>query len=173
MPVHTAALGRFAGVNHVVAAVPSLGRALARRYNSLQASDSLGNLKLAMDNAEKYYGIEQYIKPEEIAKLDDKSMLVYCSECVIWFRLYGCVSFCASPPPSPLLVVDDEGQGFKGAGDKMFKGAREQGFNGRRTRVERRRRARDNSGVPWKKEWARMSATEGSSQPAIPCAHRY
>ena len=49
-------------------------------YASLSPDDSLGNLKKAMDAAETCYGIEQYLQPAEIAKLDDKSMLVYVSE---------------------------------------------------------------------------------------------
>jgi hypothetical protein len=49
-------------------------------FDALSPADSLGNLRIAMVLAEKHFGIEQYVKPEEIAKLDEKSMFVYVSE---------------------------------------------------------------------------------------------
>lgn len=33
-----------------------------------------------MNAAEKYFGLEQYITPEDILKLDENSMVVYVSE---------------------------------------------------------------------------------------------
>lgn len=49
-------------------------------YAALDPADPLGNLKVAMDAAEKFFALEQYLAPADIPKLDDKSMLVYVSE---------------------------------------------------------------------------------------------
>ena len=49
-------------------------------YATLPKDDKLGNIKRAMDAAEKYFGLEQYITPEEFLKLDECGMLVYVSE---------------------------------------------------------------------------------------------
>ena len=38
------------------------------------------NLQTVFDAAEKYFGLEQYLLVSDIAKLDDKSMVVYASE---------------------------------------------------------------------------------------------
>ena len=45
--------------------------------DSLSEANALANIKLAMDAAEKWLGLEQYIQPKDIAKLDEKSALVY------------------------------------------------------------------------------------------------
>lgn len=50
------------------------------QYENLKPSEGTKNLQLAMDVAEKYFGLEQYLKPADIARLDEKSMLVYVSE---------------------------------------------------------------------------------------------
>ncbi len=44
------------------------------------ASEGAKNLQIAMDAAEAYFGLEQYLKPSDIPLLDEKSMLVYVSE---------------------------------------------------------------------------------------------
>ena len=49
-------------------------------YASLKKDDKLGNLKVAMDAAEKYFGLEQYLTPQDVLKLDECGMLVYVSE---------------------------------------------------------------------------------------------
>lgn len=49
-------------------------------YASLKKDDKLGNLKIAMDAAEKYFGLEQYLTPQDVLKLDECGMLVYVSE---------------------------------------------------------------------------------------------
>jgi hypothetical protein len=48
-------------------------------YNKT-CSDSAANLKMAFNAAETYFGLEQYLQVSDIAKLDDKSMVVYASE---------------------------------------------------------------------------------------------
>jgi len=49
-------------------------------FESLDPSDGMKNLKIAMEAAEKYFGLEQYLTPEDICKLDENSMVVYVSE---------------------------------------------------------------------------------------------
>ena len=49
-------------------------------YDSLSPSDTLGNLNKAMTAAGQFFGLEPYIQASDIAKLDEKSMLVYVSE---------------------------------------------------------------------------------------------
>jgi len=49
-------------------------------YAALKKDDKLGNIKKAMDAAEKYFGLEQYITPQELLKLDESGMMVYVSE---------------------------------------------------------------------------------------------
>eukprot|EP00045_Choanoeca_perplexa_P013592 m.154704 g.154704 ORF g.154704 m.154704 type:complete len:1268 (-) comp16395_c0_seq1:46-3849(-) len=46
----------------------------------LSPSNKAANLQLAMDKAEALFEIEQYLTPADIPKLNDKAMLVYCSE---------------------------------------------------------------------------------------------
>lgn len=48
-------------------------------YNKT-SGDANANLKMAFDAAETYFGLEQYLQVSDIAKLDDKSMVVYASE---------------------------------------------------------------------------------------------
>lgn len=49
-------------------------------YDELKPDDKIKNLQLAMDAAEKYFGLEKYLTPEDIFKLDENSMVVYISE---------------------------------------------------------------------------------------------
>ncbi|KAJ5078025.1 alpha-actinin sarcomeric-like protein [Anaeramoeba ignava] len=49
-------------------------------FNSLNSNDPIKNLQIAQDAAEKYFGLEKYITPDEIRKLDENSMVVYVSE---------------------------------------------------------------------------------------------
>ncbi|KAJ5066874.1 alpha-actinin [Anaeramoeba ignava] len=49
-------------------------------WNSLNSNDPIKNLEIAQDAAEKYFGLEKYITPDEIRKLDENSMVVYVSE---------------------------------------------------------------------------------------------
>ncbi len=49
-------------------------------FDKLNPADSIGNIKVAFEAAEKYFGLDQYLKPEDISKLDEKSMIVYVSE---------------------------------------------------------------------------------------------
>ncbi|KAJ5073429.1 alpha-actinin-2 [Anaeramoeba ignava] len=49
-------------------------------FNSLDSSDPIKTLQIAQDAAEKYFGLEKYITPDEIRKLDENSMVVYVSE---------------------------------------------------------------------------------------------
>lgn len=49
-------------------------------YNGLDKSAKVKNLQIAMDAAEKYFGLEQYLTAEDIPKLDENSMVVYVSE---------------------------------------------------------------------------------------------
>ncbi|KAJ5080783.1 alpha-actinin-2 [Anaeramoeba ignava] len=48
--------------------------------SSLDPNDPIKNLQIAQDAAEKYFGLEKYITPDEIRKLDENSMVVYVSE---------------------------------------------------------------------------------------------
>jgi hypothetical protein len=48
--------------------------------DSMDPTQGLANLKLAMNAAEKFFGLEQYLEPKDVAKLDEKSALVYVSE---------------------------------------------------------------------------------------------
>jgi hypothetical protein len=50
------------------------------RYSDLSPSDSVANLSTAMKAAGTYFGLEPYLQPTDIAKLDEKSMLVFVSE---------------------------------------------------------------------------------------------
>ena len=49
-------------------------------YSELSPASDKENLLLAMDAAEKWFGLEKYLSPSDIPKLDEKSMLVYVSE---------------------------------------------------------------------------------------------
>jgi len=49
-------------------------------FDSLNPANGKENLQTAMNAAEKYFGLEQYITPEDILKLDENSMVVYVSE---------------------------------------------------------------------------------------------
>ena len=48
--------------------------------DTLDPSAATANLKVAMAAAEKFFGLEQYLEPKDVAKLDEKSALVYVSE---------------------------------------------------------------------------------------------
>ena len=51
-------------------------------YNSLDktGAEKIQNLTKVMDAAERFFGLEKYLKPEDIQKLDENSMVVYVSE---------------------------------------------------------------------------------------------
>lgn len=49
-------------------------------YSELSPANDKENLTLAMNAAEKWFGLEKYLQPSDIPKLDEKSMLVYVSE---------------------------------------------------------------------------------------------
>ncbi|KAJ5072076.1 alpha-actinin-2 [Anaeramoeba ignava] len=49
-------------------------------FDSLNSGDPIKTLQIAQDAAEKYFGLEKYITPDEIRKLDENSMVVYVSE---------------------------------------------------------------------------------------------
>lgn len=49
-------------------------------FESLDPNNKLENLKIAFNAAERYFGLEQYLQPSDIQKLDDKSMLIYVAE---------------------------------------------------------------------------------------------
>ena len=48
--------------------------------NDLNPNNKRENILLAMDAAEQYFGLEKFITPEELVKLDENSMTVYISE---------------------------------------------------------------------------------------------
>ena len=48
--------------------------------DSLDKANKAANLQLAMDKGEELFGIEKYLTPADVPKLDEKAMLVYCSE---------------------------------------------------------------------------------------------
>jgi Ca2+-binding EF-hand superfamily protein len=50
------------------------------KYESLNKDCKMDNLKTAMVAAEKYFGLEQYISPADVLKLDENGMMVYVSE---------------------------------------------------------------------------------------------
>eukprot|EP00055_Hartaetosiga_balthica_P011900 m.55751 g.55751 ORF g.55751 m.55751 type:complete len:1252 (-) comp7769_c0_seq1:791-4546(-) len=52
----------------------------AFNYDELDPANKKDNLQLAINKAEELFGIEKYLTPEDILKMDDKAMLVYCSE---------------------------------------------------------------------------------------------
>ena len=68
-------------------------------FPSAPLLDSIGNLRLAMNMAEKWLGIDQYITPTDIAKLDEKSMVVRL-KCYVEFpfllflAVFVCVCVC-------------------------------------------------------------------------------
>jgi len=49
-------------------------------WDKLDLKDGKANLAKAFAGAERFFGLEQYLKPEDILKLDEKSMMVYVSE---------------------------------------------------------------------------------------------
>lgn len=49
-------------------------------FDQLSADQAEHNLRTAFAAAEKYFGLEQYLQPSDIAKLDEKSMVIYVSE---------------------------------------------------------------------------------------------
>jgi actinin alpha len=50
------------------------------QFETLNKENKLDNLKTAMVAAERYFGLEQYITPADILKLDENGMMVYASE---------------------------------------------------------------------------------------------
>jgi hypothetical protein len=55
---------------------PNLVPAMA----SLEAGNAIKNLEIAQDAAAKYFGLDKYITPQEITKLDEASMVIFASE---------------------------------------------------------------------------------------------
>jgi len=49
-------------------------------YNSLNPDNPIANLDIALRAAHEYFGLERYIEPEEILKLDEKSLFIFVSE---------------------------------------------------------------------------------------------
>jgi len=49
-------------------------------YDSLDKNDRIACITAAMNAANKYFGLEKYITPEEFLKLDESGMFVYVSE---------------------------------------------------------------------------------------------
>lgn len=49
-------------------------------YDSLSPEDSHTNFEIASNAAFEYFGLEQFISPSDIPKLDEKSMFIYVSE---------------------------------------------------------------------------------------------
>lgn len=49
-------------------------------FDELDAKNSEENLRLAFEGAEQLFGLEQYITPNELQKMDDKCMVVYVSD---------------------------------------------------------------------------------------------
>lgn len=48
--------------------------------DKLDPATPTDNLEMAMRVAEEFFGLERYLTPDEIPKLDEKAMLVYASE---------------------------------------------------------------------------------------------
>jgi hypothetical protein len=63
------------------------GKSALLDYSALQPENAAHNLQTAMDAAERYFGLEKYLSPADIAHLDEKSMMVYVSE-----YYQGCVA---------------------------------------------------------------------------------
>jgi len=53
---------------------------LIGKWEDLNKLTNLERIALAMDAAEKFFGLEKYLAPDEIEILDDKSMIIYVSE---------------------------------------------------------------------------------------------
>jgi len=49
-------------------------------YASLTPEDSVRNFGVALEAANRYFGLERYLEPDEIAELDEKSMFIFVSE---------------------------------------------------------------------------------------------
>eukprot|EP01119_Soliformovum_irregulare_P010300 TRINITY_DN2527_c0_g1_i1.p1 TRINITY_DN2527_c0_g1~~TRINITY_DN2527_c0_g1_i1.p1 ORF type:complete len:1111 (+),score=542.58 TRINITY_DN2527_c0_g1_i1:57-3389(+) len=49
-------------------------------FDQLNQEDKIKNLTLAIDAAEQYFGLEKYLSPEDIPKLDENGLVVYLSE---------------------------------------------------------------------------------------------
>jgi len=49
-------------------------------WEALDAKNGPANLAKAFAGAERFFALEQYLKPDDIPKLDEKSMMVYISE---------------------------------------------------------------------------------------------
>jgi len=53
---------------------------LIENMHSLTAENPEVNFRIAVEAAQRYFGLERYIEPEDIPKLDEKSMFIYVSE---------------------------------------------------------------------------------------------
>ena len=49
-------------------------------YNKLHPSTPAANIRLALDSLHSYLGLEPFLTEAEIAKLDEKCMLVFLGE---------------------------------------------------------------------------------------------
>lgn len=49
-------------------------------FNALNPADKIKNLQLAINSAEKYFGLEKYLTPEEVGMLDENSMVIYVAD---------------------------------------------------------------------------------------------
>jgi len=52
-------------------------------YNDLIKEQKIKNLTLSLETAEQYAGVQQYVEPTDIAKLDELGMIVYLSD---WYH---------------------------------------------------------------------------------------
>lgn len=64
----------------VIAATIAKFRPQLIDVSSMDAKDGQANLKKAFDAATAFFGLEQYISPAEMVKLDEKCMIVFLSE---------------------------------------------------------------------------------------------
>eukprot|EP00004_Rigifila_ramosa_P010201 TRINITY_DN21_c0_g1_i2.p1 TRINITY_DN21_c0_g1~~TRINITY_DN21_c0_g1_i2.p1 ORF type:complete len:1238 (-),score=389.66 TRINITY_DN21_c0_g1_i2:44-3250(-) len=54
-------------------------------FASLKPENAIANLQLAIDTAEKFFGLEKYLTPQDIQKLDENSMVVYIGDYYLAF----------------------------------------------------------------------------------------
>lgn len=63
-----------------VALIHKFAPTLVPNPDTMDPTANIANLKVAFAGAEKFFGLEQYLEPKDVAKLDEKSALVYVSE---------------------------------------------------------------------------------------------
>ena len=64
----------------VLCAIVNKHRPKLLDYNALDKTNNVACVAAAMDAANRYFGLEKYITPEEFLKLDESGMFVYVSE---------------------------------------------------------------------------------------------